>query len=187
MGRALGLFPFDVEGTIRHILSVVVNNRKRAVDAVVDAIDVIGQFMHEKNDQRVEAYKEYGASNKFQVHMPAPLKAVVRQEIVTDKSGNLMPGSLLAISKAAFKKYLRDTNDAEDRILRELESMGALIDENRRIAMFKSCQGRNPTQVWCIIVSLLHPRFADIISELDGRETNKLIAAVNNIDLAEEA
>jgi hypothetical protein len=187
MGRALGLFPFDVEGTIRHILGVVVNNRKRAVDAVVDAIDVIGQFMHEKNDQRVEAYKEYGANNKFQVHMPAPLKAVVRQEIVTDKSGNLMPGSLLAISKAAFKKYLRDTNDAEDRILRELESMGALIDENRRIAMFKSCQGRNPTQVWCIIVSLLHPRFADIISELDGRETNKLIAAVNNIDLAEEA
>ena len=187
MGRALGLFPFDIEGTIRYILQVVESSRKRNEESVSDAIDVIGQFMHEKNDKRVEAYKEYGANNKFKARMPAPMKAAVRQEIVTDKNGNLMPGSLLAISKAEFRRFLRDTNDAEDRILRELESMGALIDGNRRIAMFKSCQGRNPTQVWCIIVNLLHPRFADIISELDGRETNKLIAAVNNIDQAEEA
>jgi hypothetical protein len=187
IGKALGLLPFDIKATIRHILNVVEASRQRNQESVVDAIDVIGQFMHDKNDKRVEAYKEYGASNKFQVHMPAPLKAVVRQEIVTDKNGNLMPGSVLAISKAEFKRYIRDTNDAEERILRELDSMVALISDNRRITLFKGCQGRNPTQTWCIIVNLTHPRFADIISELDGKETNKLIAAVHNVDQAEEA
>jgi len=186
IGRALGLLPFNIEDTINHMLRVVDDSRKRSEASVVDAIDVIGQFMHEKNDQRIEAYKQYG-DKKFQVHMPAPSRAVMRQEIVTDGNGKLMPGSLLAINRAIFKKYLRDTNDAEDRVLRELTSMGALLDDNRRVTMFKNCQGRNPSQTYCIVVNLTHPRFADIIDELDGKETNKLVAAVNNVDQAEGA
>jgi hypothetical protein len=186
IGKALGLFPFDVEGTVRYLLQVVTKSRELNEAAKVDAIDVINQFLHENNREIIEAYKNYGEKD-FKARMPAPEEAIARQEIVTDSSGNLMPGSVMYISKPALRKYLRSTNDAEDRIMRELEDMGALANPSKRIAMFRNCQGRKPGQVWCVVINLMHPRYADVFAELDGKPTNKLIAAVHNIDQAEEA
>jgi hypothetical protein len=82
---------------------------------------------------------------------------------------------MLAINKAAFSKYLVNNNDALDRIIRELQDMGALIDANKRVTMFKNCPGRNPGQAWCIIVNVNHQRFIDAMADTFDEVESKVV------------
>lgn len=186
IGASLGLFPFDIKATINYMLSNVTTLREEAAKSHVDAIDVIGQFMQEFNDQIIEVTQEYGNKGaKPQVVQPAPMKAVMRATFVYDKNTPIMPGSSLAINTNAFRQFLRKANDAEDRILRELDEMGALISPNERVTMFKNCRGRNPGQAWCIIINLNHPRFVAALQGADFRRQSNLTLAI--LDNAQEA
>ena len=178
IGAALGLFPFEIKGTIEAMLDNVKRLRKNTVDAKVDAIDVIGQFMQQFNDQIIEVTRPYGPEGKNTVREPAPMKAVMRSEYVYDDNNPIMPGSTLAINRALFKKFVKDNNDAEDRILRELSNMGALVDSNHRVTMFKNCRGRNPGQAWCILVNLNHPRFIDSLAGADMKKQSSVSLAL---------
>lgn len=165
IGNRLGLFPFDVKETIEHMLEVVVKLRKDTQDARVDALDVIGQYMQENNDKIIQVIEEYGEKNKPQVQYPTPEKALMRLHIMYDKNNPIMPGSHLAINRASFKRFLKNSNDAEDRILDDLETMGALLDRNNRVTMYKNCTGKNPAQAWCIMVNINHPRFVEAMRD----------------------
>ena len=179
IGKGLGLFPFDVKQTIDFMLSNVVKLRKATVESKVDAIDVIGQFMQEFNDQIIEVTQEYGKKDaKPQVVQPAPVKAVMRAHYLYDSTNPIMPGSTLAINKTMFRNFLKKCNDAEDRVLRELGIMGALISENERVTMFKNCRGRNPGQAWCIMVNLNHPRFTSALAGGEYKKQSNLTLAV---------
>lgn len=180
IGSKLGLFPFDVKDTIEFMLETVTKLRKDTVDAKVDAIDVIGQFMQQYNDQIIEVTQPYGKGGKPMVREPAPLKAVMRTQYVYDANNPIMPGSTLAINRAVFKKFVKENNDAEDRVLRELQNMGALVDSNARVTMFKNCRGRNPGQAWCILVNLNHPRFIDSLSGADFKKQSSVSLALLN-------
>lgn len=165
IGAALGLFPFDIKGTIQTMIECVEGLRDDTEKAKVDALDVVGQFMQQYNDQIISVTRQYGKDGKPQVQHPVPAKACMRAEFVYDNNNPIMPGSTLAINRSAFKKYLKDTNDAEDRVLRELREMGALSKTNHRVTLYKNCAGvSNPGQAYCIIVNLNHPRFINAVS-----------------------
>ena len=185
IGHKLGLFPFDVKGTVQFMLDTVAKLRKDTVEAKVDAIDVIGQFMQQYNDQIIEDTQLYGKDGKPLVREPAPIKAVMRAHFVYDSNNPIMPGSTLAINRAAFKKFVRDNNDAEDRIIRELTNMGALVAANTRVTMFAQCRGRNPSQTWCILVNLNHPRFTQTLVGTDlKRQSTVSLALLNGLQEA---
>lgn len=179
IGKGLGLFTFDVKGTVNSMLENVLRLRKATRDSHIDAIDVIGQFMQEYNDQIIEVTQEYGVKDaKPHVTLPAPLKAVMRAHYVYDKGQPIMPGSSLAINKSVFRQYLKAHNDAEDRVIRELAEAGALLAERERVTMFKNCRGRNPGQAWCIMVNLNHPRFVSALSGSEFKKQSSVTLAV---------
>jgi hypothetical protein len=131
--------------------------------------------MQQHNDQIISVTRQYGKDGKPQVQHPVPAKACMRAEFVYDNSNPIMPGSTLAINRAVFKKYLKDTNDAEDRVLRELREMGALSKPNQRVTLYKNCSGvSNPGQAYCIIVNLNHPRFINAVSGTKHKKQSDL-------------
>ena len=71
LGKKLGLFPFDIKGTIQYLIDHIVATRQWEQDNKTDIFDTIGQFLAEHNDQIVEAKEKYGSSVE-QVTMPAP-------------------------------------------------------------------------------------------------------------------
>lgn len=178
IGNKLGLFPFDIDGTIKHLVSVVMDLRKDTEEAKSDALDVVGQFMQQYNDQIISVKQRYNSDEKpVLTDYDVPKKAVMRIERMYDEDHPIMPGSTLAINKAAFTKFLSQNNDATDRIMRELREMGALLSANKRVTMFKNCPGRNPGQAWCIIVNLNHQRFVDSLhGSLRDVDTNKIVS-----------
>jgi len=174
LGQKLGLLPFDVDETIQYLIDHVKKFRKDSDDNRKDVFDIVGQFLQEHNDQIIEVIEAYG-SNKEQVQLPAPERAVARLKIVNDQNNPVLPGSQLAINQTAFKKWLARSRDNLDRIERELQDSNALISAKDRITMFKGCQNRNPGQAHCIIINVNHPRFADAIKST----TAKLQSAVS--------
>lgn len=176
IGHKLGLFPFDIDDTVKHLLKVIKSLRQDAKEAQSDALDVIGQFMQQYNDQMISVKQRYKSSEKpVLTDYDVPKKAIMRIERMYDDSNPIMPGSMLAINKAAFSKYLVNNNDALDRIIRELQDMGALIDANKRVTMFKNCPGRNPGQAWCIIVNVNHQRFIDAMADTFDEVESKVV------------
>lgn len=176
IGHKLGLFPFDIDATVEHMLSVVKDLRNDAKDAQSDALDVIGQFMQQYNDQLISVKqransKERPVLNDYDV----PKKAVMRLERKYDDNNSIMPGSTLAINRSAFTRYLQQNNDAIDRIIRELEDMGALVNANQRVTMYKNCPGRNPGQAWCILVNVNHQRFIDAMADTFDEVDSKVV------------
>ncbi len=177
IGKKLGLFPFDVDGTIQYLLDYVKSFREEAVANKQDIFDTIGQFLQEHNDQLIEVTETYG-SGKEQVRVPAPERAVARVKIVSDSTNPVMPGSQLAINMTALKKWLGKSRDALDRILRELHDNGALISPRERVTIFKGCLNRNPGQAHCIIVNINHPRFIDALTGTTARAQSPVTLAV---------
>ena len=102
----------------------------------------------------------------------------MRAHYMYDNTNPIMPGSTLAINKTAFRTFLKRFNDAEDRVLRELTSLGALVSENERVTMFKNCRGRNPGQAWCIMINLNHPRFTSALAGGEYKKQSSLALAV---------
>lgn len=178
IGNKLGLFPFDIKETIEFMLEIVKKLRKDTQDARTDALDVIGQFMQEHNDKIIQVIQEYGAKTKPQVQYPTPDKATMRLHIMYDDNNPIMPGSQLAINRSAFKKFLKDNNDAEDRILDDLANMGALLDPNNRVTMYKNCAGKNPAQAWCIMVNINHPRFVEAMKDTKIKQQSPVSLAL---------
>ena len=177
IGKKLGLFPFDVDDTIQHLLAQVVKFRKETVDNKQDVFDTIGQFLQEHNDRLIEVTEVYGAG-KEQVRQPAPEKAVARLKIVYDSANPVLPGSLLAINLAAMKSWLAKTKDGVDRITRELETNSALIAARERVTLFKGCVNRNPGQAHCLVVNLHHPRFIASLTGTSARPQSKVALSV---------
>jgi hypothetical protein len=163
IGKALGLFPFDVDDTINGLLDHVKNFRKETIDNKQDVFDVIGQFLQEHNDRLIEVTEVYG-SGVERVHLPAPDRAVARLKLVHDKQTPIMVGSQLAINTTALRQWLGRNKDGVDRIIRELQDNGALIAAKDRVTMFKGCTGHNPGQAHCVIVNIHHPRFLSAVA-----------------------
>lgn len=179
IAKALGLITFDVKKTILEMLECVESLRVETKESKVDALDVVSLFMQQHNDKIITVTKRYGPDNKPQVQHPIPMTGVMRAEFVYDENNPIMPGSTIALNKSAFKKFLKDNNDAEDRVIRELQDMGALVHRNSRVTLYKGCGGvSNPGQTYCIIVNLNHPRFVDAISGTSVKKQSNLSLAV---------
>ena len=180
IGKRLGLFPFDVDATIKYLCSCVDQYRQEAESNRQDAFDIIGQFLQEHNDQLIECKEEYAAGGKGQesVQFPVPDKAVARIKVVHDAANPVMPGSSIAINQAALKKWLLKTRDSLDRITSELESSGALIAQRERVTLFKGCHKSNPGQAFCVVVNLNHPRFIEAITSPRARPQSPISLAV---------
>lgn len=177
IGKELGLFPFDVDGTVQYLIDCVIKARKDSESSRQDVFDTIGQFLQEHNDQLIEVTEVYG-STKEQVRIPAPERAVARIKVVYDNNTPVMPGSTLAINLMTFKKWLSKTRDGVDRVTRELEEHGALISGRERVTIFKGCHNRNPGQAHCIIVNINHPRFVDALTSTSARLQSPVALAV---------
>ena len=173
IGEALGLFPFDIKGTIDFLLSHIARARKDAKENKIDVFDIIGQFLSEHNDQLVQCREKYG-SGVEQVTMPAPEKAVARIKISYDDNTDVMPGSMAAINREKLRMWLKARNDGMDRIERELEDANALIRKSERITMFKGCPKTAPGQAKAIIVNLNHPRFAETVTSKKAQSKTTL-------------
>lgn len=177
IGSKLGLFPFDVEATIHHLLAHIRTTRKWEEDHKLDVFDTIGQFFAEHNDQIVEARCKYGSDNE-QVTMPAPERAVARVKVVYDASNPVMPGSIVAINAEKLRMWLKIKRDGLDRIERALEDEGALVRRRERITMFKGCPKHSPGQAQCIIINLNHPRFVESLTGNSSRPQSNITLAV---------
>ncbi len=177
IGAKLGLFPFDVQGTIQHLIDHVKKTRQHAVDSKVDVFDIVGQFLAEHNDQLVECKEKYG-SGVEQVTLPAPERAVARVKIVHDDKNPVLPGSCVSINAERLRQWLKTKRDGLDRIERELEDENALIRRRERVTMFKGCPKHAPGQMQCLIVNLNHPRFIDSLTGTSSRAQSKIALAV---------
>ena len=177
IGAALGLFPFDVQGTIQHLIDHVKKTRQFLIDGKTDVFDVIGLFLAEHNDQLVECKEKYG-SGVEQVTLPAPERAVARVKIVYDDKSPILPGSQVAINAEKLRSWLKIKRDGLDRIERELEDDGALLRRRDRVTMFKGCPKHAPGQMQCLIVNLNHPRFVDSLTGTSSRAQSKISLAV---------
>ena len=177
VGAKLGLFPFDIDATLRHLILQVEATRQREIEHRVDVFDTIGQFLAEHNDQIVDCREKYG-SNVEQVTLPAPERAVARVKVVHDANNPVMPGSLVAINAEKLRQWLKIKRDGMDRLERQLEDEGALIRRRDRVTMFKGCPKHAPGQAQCIIISLNHPRFIDSLTGTASRSQSKTILAV---------
>lgn len=177
IGQKLGLFPFDVQGTIQYLIEHVKKTRQFAIDSKVDVFDIIGQFLAEHNDQLVECKEKYG-SGVEQVTLPAPERAVARVKVVYDDKTTIMPGSCIAINADRLRQWLKTKRDGLDRIERELEDESALIRRRERVTMFKGCPKHAPGQMQCLIVNLNHPRFIDSLTGTSARAQSKISLAV---------
>jgi hypothetical protein len=179
IGQALGLFPFDIKGTIDFMIDRVKQTRQAAIESKSDVFDTIGQYIMEHNDRLVHCTEVY-SSGKEQVTQPAPDKAVARVKVVYDAKNPVMPGSMIAINLALFKAWLGRSQDGIDRIERELELNGAMIAKRDRVTMFKGCKDRSPGQTHCLIVNLNHPRFVATLTGTMSREQSPVLLAVLN-------
>lgn len=177
IGKKLGLFPFDIKGTIKYLLDLVERSREKALDMKLDVFDIIGQFLAENNDKIVEAKERYG-SGVEQVTMPAPERAVARVKVVYDDKHPIMNGSFIAINAEQLRIWLKLKRDGLDRIERLLEAEGALLRRRERITMFKGCPRHAPGQAQCLMVNLAHPRFADTLIGASSRAQSKVTLAV---------
>ena len=177
IGQKLGLFPFDVQGTVQYLIEHVKKTRQFAIDSKVDVFDIIGQFLAEHNDQLVECKEKYG-SGVEQVTLPAPERAVARVKVVYDDKTTIMPGSCVAINADRLRQWLKSKRDGLDRIERELDDESALIRRRERVTMFKGCPKHAPGQMQCLIVNLNHPRFIDSLTGTSGRAQSKITLAV---------
>lgn len=177
LGKKLGLFPFDVEDTIKYMLDVVIKLRADTAAMALDVFDTLGQFLAEHNDQIVESSEKYG-SGVEQVVMPAPERAVARYKRVYDATTQVMPGSVIAINAEKLRVWLKAKRDGLDRIERELQDAGALIARRERVTLFKGCPKHSPGQAQCLMVNLAHPRFADTLVGTSSRQQSKVTLAV---------
>ena len=177
LGQNLGLFPFDVKGTIEYLVEHTKSTRQAAIDNKVDVFDIIGQFLAEHNDQLVECKEKYN-SGVEQVTLPAPERAVARVKVVYDDKTTIMPGSCIAINADRLRQWLKAKRDGLDRIERELENESALIRRRERVTMFKGCPKHAPGQMQCLIVNLNHPRFVESLTGTSSRSQSKITLAV---------
>ena len=180
IGKRLGLFPFDIDATIKYLCSCVEQYRQKAEDSRQDAFDIVGQFLQEFNDQLIECKEEYsaGGKNPESVQFPVPDKAVARLKVVYDGANPVLPGSTIAINHASFKKWLSKTKDSMQRVTDELRNSGALIAERERVTLFKGCQKSNPGQAFCMVVNLNHPRFIEALTSPKARPQSAVTLAV---------
>ena len=177
IGAKLGLFPFDIQGTIQHLIDHVKKARQTAIDSKTDVFDIIGLFLAEHNDQLIECKERYG-SGVEQVTLPAPERAVARVKIVYDDKTAIMPGSQVAINAEKLRSWLKIKRDGLDRIEHELQDENALLRRRDRITMFKGCPKHAPGQMQCLVVNLNHPRFVDSLTGTSARAQSKITLAV---------
>jgi len=177
IGAKLGLFPFDVQGTIQYLIDHIKRARQTAIDSKTDVFDIIGLFLAEHNDQIIECRERY-SSGVEQVTLPAPERAVARVKIVYDDKTAIMPGSQVAINAEKLRSWLKIKRDGLDRIEKELQDENALLRRRDRITMFKGCPKHAPGQMQCLVVNLNHPRFIDSLTGTSARAQSKITLAV---------
>jgi hypothetical protein len=177
IGASLGLFPFDIRETIEYMLDTIKAYRASTQNDKSDVFDTVGQYLAANNDMIVECREKYG-SGVEQVTMPAPERAVARVKVVYDDKNAVLPGSYVAIIIEPLRKQLKFKNDTVDRLARELEAAGALINRSERITVFKGCPKHAPGQARCMIVNLAHPRFAETLTGGTARVQSKVLLDV---------
>lgn len=162
IGERLGLFQFDVDRIINFMLDRVDTLRNGAAVKATDGLDQLGQFMQENNHQLIVVRKEAGKAE--QVQFPVPPTAVMRMEIIYDSKNPVLPGSMLAINTSALKAWLRRGRDSYERLVLELQTIGAAQHARHRVTMYKGCPSHNPGQAHCLVLDLTHPRMAAVIA-----------------------
>lgn len=180
MGKALGLFPFDVDRVTKHLCSQVKKYRQTAEESRQDAFDIIGQFLQEHNDRIVVCREQYAPGTKpvEQLQHPVPELAVARIKIVYDAQNPVMPGSVLSINHTKLRKWLTASRDSVQRVSDELLMSGALVAARERVTIYKGCARDNPGQAICMSINLAHPRFVDALTSAKARPASLVTLAV---------
>ena len=178
IGQKLGLFRFNIERIISAMCARVVEIRALQAGAATDAFDIVGQFLQEYNHQLLTTRTEFGKTE--QVQFPVPDVAVARLEVVYDAATPVLPGSKLSINDTVFKKWIVARKDSHQRVLTELRNLGGVLDARRRVTMYKGCQKANPGQAQCLVVNLLHPRMAAVLSGRPIPITSPAAAVLGN-------
>ena len=177
LGRKLGLLPFDVDGTAQYLINHVQSFRRESADSRQDVFDTVGQFLQEHNDRLIVSNMSPGDASD-RVRQPAPERAVARLRLVSDATVTVAPGSTLSINLNSLRTWLGRTKDGVDRVVRELETAGALSSRRERVSLFKGCGFNNPGQAHCVVIDMTHPRFAAAISSAATRMQSPVALAV---------
>lgn len=176
LGKKLGLLKFDVDHVIKYMIAQSVAMRGESFATTRDALDILGQFMQEHNDQLITSRQEVGKA--AQVQYPVPDVACMRMDVLYDDKTPVLPGSRLAINDAVFKQWLRRSKDSLPRVTAELQAMGAVSTAHHRVTMYKGCSKPNPGQAHCLIIDLTHPRIAAVLAGKPVATTNPAAAVL---------
>lgn len=160
IGQKLNLFRFDVNACTEWILQRVVQLRNIRSNGRLDVFDIVGQFLSDHNDQLIISKEDVGS--KPVIQMPIPDVAVARIELVYDKNV-LQPGSKVMISTAKMKEWAKRTREDTNNLIIGLKTQNAVLNDKERVTLYKGTHSSNPGQTNCVVLNLLHPRFAAVI------------------------
>lgn len=177
IAKSLGLISFDIDRVVKDWIEHLHMAHDYTDSHTTDAIDIVGQYLQENNDQIIEATLRDGDVRES-VKLPAPQTAVARILLKLDAKEDVQKGSYIAVNIPLIKKWLAQSRDGVDRLTRELEELGALISPKQRVSMFKGCQTGNPGQTHCFLVDLTHSRFLSELKSTNAIKNSTVIEAI---------
>jgi hypothetical protein len=180
LGVELGLFKFDIAPVMVWAFDRILELRRIRAGAMIDCFDTIGQFLSEFNNQLVVVKTDTSVPNSKPVtQMPIPDLAVARVEINQDKKGVMLPGSKLMINVARLREWAKKSQEDINNVTHALGKAGVMLKEKERVTMYKGTHHNNPGQTQCMVLDLMHPRFAAVLSSSTAiLPTNPMLAVV---------
>ena len=166
LAEKLGLVMFDYNDGMKAGFEGLRRIRAQTVNNSSDGFDTIGQFLSENAKFTVEYIENHTPKNtsKGIVRAPIPETVIVRLEIAKTDTVPIL-GGRLCINKITFKRWLQKMGGDYTKLLTDLEDMGAHVEDNVRVSMYKGCDKSNPGQVHCLVIQLNHPRILSVLSD----------------------
>lgn len=162
----LGLLRFDSTKAIPAGLATVDSKRKYAAQSHRDGMDLIGQYLLERNHAIVECVEEMTMPNhKMKVKLPTPNIAYVRYEI--QRRDGVPFDGVIHINRADLRKWLQTIGGDYDAVVKDLAKLGVEYHDNVRVSIMKGCEKSNPGQTYCLSIKLNHRRILDALSHPD--------------------
>ena len=163
---SLGLLKFDTTKAIPAGLATVDSKRAYAEQSHRDGMDLLGQYLLERNHAIVECVEEVTTPNhKMKVKLPTPNVAYVRYEIMR-RNGVPFDG-VIHINRADLRRWLQTIGGDFDAVTKDLTKLGVEFTDNVRISIMKGCEKSNPGQTYCLSIKLNHRRMLDALSHPD--------------------
>lgn len=166
IAERLGLIKFDGKKAIKRGLEELASKRDKEAVGHRDGMDLLGQYLLERNNAIVECVEEATAPNpKMKVKLPTPNVAFVRYEI--KRNNNVPYDGTIHINRADLRRWLSLNGGDFDALLKSLAAMGVIYADHQRVSIMKGCDKSNPGQTYCLSIELNHPRIISVLSHPD--------------------